>query len=125
MNPFKVIIIDDDPNIRALLAMNIGAAGYDIGIAENGSDGLAMILRDPPRLIVLDIMMPGMDGYELCKIIKDRPELADVKVLMLTAKDAPRDKMIGKDILRADEYITKPFEIARLLATIARLLETT
>jgi DNA-binding response OmpR family regulator len=122
MNTRRVIIIDDDPNIRALLSLNIGAAGYSIETAENGKDALAMIVREPPRLIVLDIMMPAMDGYELCKIVRDHPDLHDVKILMLTAKDAPRDKMIGKDILRADEYITKPFEICHLLAVIERLL---
>jgi DNA-binding response OmpR family regulator len=125
MNPYKVIIIDDDPNIRELLSVNISAAGYSIDLAENGKDGLAKIMRDPPHLIILDIMMPGMDGYELCKIVKDHPELQNVKILMLTARDDPRDKMIGKEILQADEYITKPFDINVLLSTIKQLLEDT
>jgi two-component system, OmpR family, response regulator len=125
MNRQRVIIIDDDPNIRELLSMNIGAAGYEIQTAENGREGLAMINREPPNLIVLDVMMPDMDGYELCKIVRDRSDLQSIKILMLTAKDAPRDKMIGKEILQADEYITKPFEIAYLLSAIGRLLAET
>jgi len=122
MKPYKILIIDDDPNIRTLLSLNIGAAGYTATTAENGKKGLEMIMSDTPDLLVLDIMMPQMDGWEICKIIKDNSELSSIKILMLTAKDAQRDKMIGKHILKADDYITKPFDISVLLASIEKLL---
>jgi two-component system, OmpR family, alkaline phosphatase synthesis response regulator PhoP len=122
MNNKRILIIDDDPHIRELLAINIAAAGFTIATAENGCAGLSAVRREKPDLIVLDIMMPGMDGYEVCKIIRDSADLQSTKILMLTAKDAARDKMIGKEILRADEYLTKPFDIAELMAVIGALL---
>ncbi len=122
MKQKKILIVDDDPNIRILLSLNIGAAGYETFTAENGLKGLELIKQDKPDLIVLDVMMPQMDGWEICKIIKDHSDLQSIKILMLTAKNAERDKMIGRHILKADDYMTKPFDITELLQSIEKLL---
>jgi DNA-binding response OmpR family regulator len=121
----RICIIDDDANIRELLSLNIAAAGYAVTLAGNGRDGLDLIMNEPPDLILLDVMMPEIDGWEICKIVRDHSELKGMKIIMLTAKDAARDKMIGKEILKADEYITKPFDVGILLATIEKLLKVT
>jgi DNA-binding response OmpR family regulator len=117
-----IMIVDDDANIRELLSVNLKAAGYRVVLAADGAIALHLVKEARPSAIILDIMMPQMDGWELCKLIRDDPDLMAVKIIMLTAKDSQRDKMIGKFILKADAYITKPFEIETLLITIARLL---
>jgi two-component system response regulator MprA len=116
-----VLIVDDDPNVGELLRVNLDAQGYDITTASNGAEALRAIERRLPRLIILDVMMPEMDGWEVCKQVRDRYHEA-VRIIMLTAKDTARDRIIGKDILKADEYFTKPFDIDELLAAVRRLL---
>ena len=121
MNQHTILVVDDDPNVRELLRVNLAAQGYDIDTAVNGAEALLAIERRVPRLIILDVMMPEMDGWEVCKQVRDRyPD--SVRIIMLTAKDTARDKIIGKDILKADDYLTKPFDIDELLATVRRLL---
>ena len=116
-----VLIVDDDPNVLELLRVNLRAQGYDVTAASNGTEALAAIERQTPRLMVLDVMMPEMDGWEVCKQVRDRFR-DSMKIVMLTAKDTARDRIIGKDILKADEYLTKPFDIDELLATVRRLV---
>ena len=118
----NVLVIDDDANIRELLAVNLKAAGYIVTMAEDGIDGLEKLRSLRPQCVVLDVMMPGLDGWELCKIIRDDPELASTCILMLTAKDRERDRLIGIDIFGADEYMVKPFEIDDLLGAVRRLI---
>ena len=122
MKNSNILIIDDDPNVLELLAVNIDAAGYNVSTAVHGEDALQKIRAGKPDLVILDVMMPHMDGWEVCKIIKDDPSLAAVKVLILTAKDTHKDKLIGKGIFNADEYMTKPFDIDALLKSIRKLL---
>jgi DNA-binding response OmpR family regulator len=117
----SILIVDDDPNVRELLRVNLTAQGYDAITAENGAEALAAIERRLPRLIILDVMMPEMDGWEVCKQVRDKYR-DSIRIIMLTAKDTARDKIIGKDILKADEYLTKPFDIDELLATVRRLV---
>jgi len=117
-----ILIVDDAANIRNLLDLNITAAGFTTLLAQNGREGLELLQTHPVALVVLDVMMPEMDGWEFCKIVRDHPRLSQTKILMLTAKDSPRDRLIGKEILQADEYMTKPFEINVLLAEIEKQL---
>jgi DNA-binding response OmpR family regulator len=124
MEPKKILIVDDDANIRTLLTVNLSANGYAIETAVDGNDAIEKISRNPPWLIVLDIMMPEVDGWEVCKHVKDDPDLENVKILMLTARDTQRDKLIGQKVLKADEYLTKPFDIDVLLSKISALKET-
>ena len=118
----RILIVDDDPHIGELLHVNLDAAGYDVDRALNGHEAIDRIAAAHPDLILLDVMMPGMDGWELCKAIRDDPECADIRIVMLTARDTDRDKMIGKGVFGVDEYLTKPFDMDELLALCRRLL---
>jgi DNA-binding response OmpR family regulator len=124
MESKKILIVDDDANIRTLLSVNLTASGYAIETAVDGKDAMEKIIRDPPWLIVLDVMMPEVDGWEVCKYVKDDPDLEKVKILMLTARDTQRDRLIGQKVLKADEYLTKPFDIDVLISKIGALKET-
>ena len=117
-----LLIVDDDPNIRELLSVNLAAVGYELEIAADGAEAMARIRERRPDLIVLDIMMPELDGWELCKFIRDDPDLQTIKIVMLTAKGTEKDRMIGREIFKADEYMTKPFDVDDLKKVIERLL---
>jgi len=118
----KVLIIDDDAHIRKLLHVILEAKGFTTIQACDGSSGIELALREHPELVVLDVMMPEMDGWEVCKLIRDDRQLNKLKILMLTARGTVRDRMIGKDILGADAYMTKPFDIDELLSTVDSLI---
>ena len=118
----KILIVDDDPNILELLEVNLCSAGYDVYKATDGREGLCSVEENEPHAIVLDVMMPHVDGWELCKVLRDDPFFRDIKIILLTARDSERDKMIGKNILEANEYMTKPFEVDELLKVLERLL---
>lgn len=124
MESKKILIVDDDANIRTLLSVNLTANGYAIETAVDGKDAMEKISKAPPWLIILDVMMPEVDGWEVCKYVKDDPDLEKVKILMLTARDTQRDKLIGQKVLKADEYVTKPFDIDVLLSKISTFKET-
>jgi DNA-binding response OmpR family regulator len=119
----RILVADDDPNIRELLLVNLQAAGYEAAAASHGAEVMEALRGEPPALVILDVMMPCMDGWEVCKRIKDNPGFAGVKVLMLTAKDTERDRLIGRAILNADAYMTKPFELGALMASVRSLLD--
>ncbi|NLL12019.1 MAG: response regulator transcription factor [Fibrobacter sp.] len=123
MDGFKIMIIDDDPVIRELLYFNLTARGYEVISCATGQKALEMFTLEKPDLILLDVMMPEMDGWEVLKILRDHYDSNDVKILMLTAKSTERDKLIGKSILKADEYVTKPFDLESLLKLIAESLQ--
>jgi DNA-binding response OmpR family regulator len=118
MTSNTILIVDDDANIRTLLTVNLTAKGYAVEAAIDGRDAIDKISAHPPWLIILDVMMPEIDGWEVCKYVKDDPDLAGVKIVMLTARDTERDKLIGRKVLKADEYLTKPFDIDELLMKI-------
>jgi len=117
-----IFIVDDDQNIRELLAVNLTAAGYRVIEASNGSEAMEKIKETAVDLIILDIMMPEMDGWEFCKGIRDDPLLEKIKIIMLTARGTEKDKLIGTEIFRADAYMTKPFDIDAVLSSIEKLL---
>jgi DNA-binding response OmpR family regulator len=123
MQKNQILIVDDDPNIQELLIVNLEAQGYKTISALNGKEVFDKIKTIMPDLIILDIMMPEIDGLEVAKMIRDSKEFQEIKILMLTAKGTERDKMIGKDIFNANEYMTKPFDIDNLLNTIKELLK--
>jgi len=118
----KILVVDDDPNIRELISVNLKAAGYDVLNAGNGQEALGAVALHTPDLVVLDIMMPQVDGWEVCKYIRDNSALEHIKIIMLTAKGTDKDKMIGRDIFRADDYMTKPFDIDELKMVIGKYL---
>jgi two-component system OmpR family response regulator len=115
----KILLVEDDPRISGFVKRGLEAEGYVVDFAENGDDALAMARDTPYRLIVLDRMLPGLDGLEVCRLL--RRERRESCILMLTAKDSLQDKIDG---LKggADDYLTKPFAFDELLARMEALL---
>jgi len=117
----KILVADDEPNIVTALEFLLQRHGYGVLIARNGEEALQLVERDRPDLVLLDVMMPLRSGYEVCKAIRQRADLAHVKVVMLSAKG--RDAEVTKGLaLGADLYVTKPFSTRELLARIDGLL---
>ncbi|WP_099222629.1 response regulator transcription factor [Listeria costaricensis] len=115
----KILVVDDESSIVTLLQFNIEKAGYDVITAEDGEEGYKLALSEQPDLIVLDLMLPKMDGIEVTK--KLRQNKIDIPILMLTAKDEELDKIIGLE-LGADDYLTKPFSPREVVARIKAIL---
>jgi DNA-binding response OmpR family regulator len=117
----KVLIADDEPNIVTALEFLLKRAGYDVRTATNGEEALALVESYLPDLVLIDIMMPGKSGYEVCQRMRERPEWRHIKIVMVTAKG--REAEISKGLsLGADLYVTKPFSTQELIAAIDRLL---
>jgi DNA-binding response OmpR family regulator len=120
--PKEILIVDDEPSIVVPIQFLMQQQGYDVLVAENGHDALDMIYKYKPDLVLLDIMLPGIDGYEVCEIVRLNPKLRDVKIIFLTAKG--REVEIAKGLaLGADAYITKPFSNAELVAKVKTVLD--
>lgn len=117
----SVLIADDEANISLAIQFLMKRAGYDVRVAEDGEEALEAVRRSPPDLIVLDVMMPKRDGYEVCQSIRSDPELAGVKIVMVSAKGGPIEVEKGK-ALGADEYLVKPFSTQELADRVADLL---
>ena len=122
MEKKKILVVDDDSNIRELITVNLMTSGYEVLEAKNGREAVDLLTLHHPALVVLDIMMPEMDGWEVCKFVRDNPTMAYIKIIMLTAKGSEKDKMIGREIFEADQYLTKPFDIDELKLAIRNLL---
>ena len=117
----KILIVDDEPNIVMSLDYLVRKKGYEPFIARNGSEALEIAHEKTPDLILLDIMMPDIDGYEVCRIIKSEPQFAQTKIIFLSAKSRPEDIQLGLE-MGADKYVTKPFSTKQLLNEIVELL---
>ncbi len=116
-----ILVVDDEPNILLSLEYLMQQAGYEVRSARDGESALAEIERELPDLVLLDVMMPKRDGYEVCQAIRSRPEWKGVKVIMLTAKgrEVEREKGIS---LGADDYVTKPFATQELVDKVRQTL---
>jgi two-component system OmpR family response regulator len=121
MSDIKVLIVEDDPNLLATLKYNLQKDGYDAATAIDGAEALEAARKEKPDLIILDIMLPVLNGFEVCRIL--RKEMT-VPILMLTAKTDEMDKIVGLEI-GADDYMTKPFSMRELLARIRAMLRRT
>lgn len=121
MSQEKVLIIDDEEHIVELIKYNLEAAGYLTEVRYNGRDGLACAKEMKPSLVILDLMLPLMDGLEVCRNIRKDEELKNTPIIMLTAKSEEIDKILGLE-LGADDYMTKPFSVRELMARIRALL---
>jgi DNA-binding response OmpR family regulator len=117
----KILIADDEPNIVTSLEYLMQKSGYEVKIARNGDEALALVESFLPDVVLLDVMMPRKSGYEVCQQIRERPEWRHIKVVMLSAKG--REAEVNKGLsLGADTYVTKPFSNQELMATIDGLL---
>ncbi len=114
----KILVVDDDKNLLEVLKYNLANEGYKVIVAEDGIRAIEAARQEKPDLVVLDIMMPGLDGLEVCRIL--RKEMS-VPILMLTAKTEEIDKVVGLE-LGADDYMTKPFSVRELLARVRAML---
>ena len=115
----KILIIEDEESIRGFLKINLKRNGYEVIEADNGELGVKLALKEKPAIIILDVMLPGIDGFNVCKIIRNEDE--KVGIIMLTAKSQDLDKIMGLEY-GADDYIIKPFNPMELLLRIKALL---
>jgi len=114
----KILIVDDEPNLRHTVSYNLRRAGHDVLTAADGEAALAIAQEQTIDLVILDIMLPGIDGFEVCRRLRER---GSVPVLMLTARDAEIDRVVGLEI-GADDYLVKPFSMRELLARVKAML---
>lgn len=123
MNP-RIVVADDEPDVLSFVASNLRNAGYDVFKAVDGPSALASTRANSPHLLVLDLMMPGMSGLEVCRSLKAEPVTARLPIIMLTAKAEEVDRIVGLE-LGVDDYITKPFSPRELVLRIKSVLRRT
>ncbi|SCJ06459.1 Alkaline phosphatase synthesis transcriptional regulatory protein phoP [uncultured Clostridium sp.] len=116
-----IAVVEDEGAIARLLQINLEAAGYEVAVFQSGEDFLPRLKADWPDLLVLDWMLPGMDGLSVCRRVRETPACSALPILMLTAKSEEFDRVLGLEI-GADDYMTKPFSLRELLARIKALL---
>ena len=114
----RILVVDDESTIREMVGYNLHRDGFDVELAEDGREALAAARRTPPDLVVLDIMLPGLDGYQVCRALRQE---SNVPILVLSARGEEFDRVLGLE-LGADDYLTKPFAMRELLARVRSLL---
>jgi len=119
MAPASLLIVEDDDDLRSTLARRLGEAGYDVAMAATGPDALAAVAEHVPDLVVLDVMLPGLDGIEVCRRLRSEHPL--IYILMLTARAEELDRVVGLEV-GADDYVTKPFSLQEVVARIRAAL---
>ena len=120
-NGQKILVVEDEPDISKLVSYNLTQERFKVLTAEDGEQALKVIQREKPNLVVLDLMLPGLSGIEVCKILRDRPETAKLPILMLTAKAGETDRVVGLE-LGADDYLAKPFSPREMVARVRAIL---
>jgi DNA-binding response OmpR family regulator len=116
----QILVVEDEESLLQTLRYNLTRAGHEVRLSTNGMQALDMIRGNPPELVVLDLMLPGLDGLDLCRAVRGdtaNPAVAHVPILMLTARDEEIDKVVGLEV-GADDYLTKPFSMHELLARV-------
>jgi DNA-binding response OmpR family regulator len=122
--PIKVLLVDDDDMLRKMTEILLSKQGFEVLTAENGDKAIQQLKVMHPDVILMDVMMPDMDGFSVCREIKTNPVTAGIPIVMLTALDNPENKVKGLEG-GADDYISKPFEIAELTAKIKAITNST
>jgi len=120
----KILVVEDEPDIAKLVSYNLIQERFKVVTAEDGEQALKTIQREKPNLVVLDLMLPGLSGIEVCKILREREETAKLPILMLTAKAGEADRVLGLE-LGADDYLSKPFSPRELVARVRAILRRT
>ncbi len=120
--PRRVLIVDDDPSIVVALEFLMEQNGFEVLVARSGEEAIESISKFQPHLILLDIMLPGIDGFEVCEIVRLKPDWREIKVVFLTAKGSEEDIARGM-VLKADAYIVKPFTNTQVVEAVNRLLK--
>lgn len=117
----KILLVDDEPDILEIIGYNLAAEGYQIITAENGRKAISKAIKEKPQLIIMDVMMPEMGGYEACQQIRNHPDLSDTIIVFLTARGEDYSQLLGFDA-GADDYITKPINPKMLVSKVKALL---
>ena len=121
MNPKKILVVDDEVDLVETIRLPLEMEGYTVLVSYNGEDALNQARKENPNLIILDIMLPKLDGYKVCRLLKFDEGYKHIPILMLTAKTQEKDKILGMGT-GADEYITKPFDIDELVEKVKKYL---
>lgn len=114
----KILLVDDDPNIRQLVNLYLEKEGFEVLMADRGDEAVKVFKTTPPNLILLDLMLPGMDGWQVCREVR---KVSNIPIIMLTAKGTVDDKLYGLEA-GADDYITKPFDLREVIARVKTVL---
>ena len=114
----RIVVVDDEPALRDAVTYSLRSEGYDVAAVADGEAALDLVVTDPPDVVVLDVMLPGLSGVEVCRRLRDA---GDIPIVMLTARDAEVDRVIGLDA-GADDYVTKPFSMAELVSRVRAIL---
>jgi DNA-binding response OmpR family regulator len=117
----KILVVDDEPDLLELLEVNFSAAGFIVLFASNGKEALCKAREKEPDLILLDVVLPGLDGLEVCRCLRQNAETSSIPILMLTARANEIDRILGLE-LGADDYVTKPFSVRELVLRVKNLL---
>jgi DNA-binding response OmpR family regulator len=121
MNPKKILLVDDEVDLVETVRFPLEMEGLNVMVSYNGEDALNKARKESPDLIILDLMLPKLDGYKVCRLLKFDERYKHIPILMLTAKTQEKDKILGMET-GADEYITKPFEMEDLLEKVKTYL---
>ena len=121
MNPKKILVVDDEVDLLETIRFPLEIEGYNVLVAYNGEEALNQARKENPDLILLDLMLPKLDGYKVCRLLKFDERYKHIPILMLTAKTQEKDKVLGMET-GADEYITKPFDMDHLLKKVKEYL---
>jgi two-component system, OmpR family, alkaline phosphatase synthesis response regulator PhoP len=119
-----ILVVEDEPDIRKLINYNLTQDRFKVLEAEDGEQALKILQRETPNLMILDLMLPGLSGLELCKILRERPDTSRLPILMLTAKAGEADKVVGLE-MGADDYLSKPFSPREMVARVRAILRRT
>lgn len=122
MDKKRILVVDDEPDLVETLSFRLEASGYEVIKADDGQKGLDKARSEKPDLIILDLMLPKLDGYKVCRMLKFDEVYKNIPIILFTARAQEQDKKMGQDV-GADGYITKPFEPQALLAKIQELIK--
>ncbi|MBT3911704.1 MAG: response regulator transcription factor [Verrucomicrobia bacterium] len=123
-NDIRILVVDDEPDVLELVVYHLEKEAYRVDVADTGDKALKMARENLPSLLVLDLMLPGINGLEICRLLKRDPKMRDIPILMLTARAAEEDRIKGLE-LGAHDYVTKPFSPRELVLRIKNLLRLT